>query len=338
MFVKGIRALTYSEIRTWKQCRYRHELSYVKRYAANERASYFKRGSVVHRFIELMHTKKEEVKIDDLISQLRMEWIEEVRVGLLQELQARTDGDNETSKEEDVVVVLSDDDKTELAVLEGMIRAYHKYYFLNNEFTGYLAEVEVTASIDDSVSWVKIDGIVKLNGAYWIHEIKTASSFSENDRLLLNIDDQSHHYLMTVKAKWPEKNFTGAIRTILKTPSIKQTKKETVDEYCERVIADYQERPDFYLRRFYVEKPQQMIDEYRDYFKTIYKEIVLSTFAPKTPGTQTCCMCDFFGYCTEVDTSVKEEILKRDFYVRGSNHSNTSNFNNPIVQHNKQVA
>jgi len=50
------------------------------------------------------------------------------------------------------------------------------------------------------------------------------------------------------------------------------------------------------------------------------------------------CMCDFFGYCTEVDTSVKEEILKRDFYVRGSNHSNTSNFNNPIVQHNKQVA
>lgn len=328
MVVNGVRALTYSEIRTWKQCRYRHELSYVKRYAANEKASYFKRGSAVHRFIELMHTQTEPIVIDTLIDQLRREWCAEI---------AYMQPDEEGEK----TPVIGDEDKEELAVLEGMIRAYHKHYFLNNEFAGYLAEAAVSATIDDAVSWAKIDGIIKLKrqmDAYWIHEIKTASSFSDNDRKLLNIDDQSHHYLMTVQTKWPEKNFVGAIRTVIKAPSIKQTKKETVDEYCKRVVADYQERPEFYLRRFYVEKPKQVIDEYRDYFKTIYKEIVLSTFAPKTPGIQTCGMCDFFEYCTETDAKVKEEVLKRDFYVRGSTHSDAPILNDRTVQQIKQVA
>ena len=330
MQVNGVRALTYSEIRTWKQCRYRHNLSYVQRFAANEKASYFKRGSAVHRFIEMMHTQTEPVVIDTLIKQMRREWEDAIAY----EFYLLHD-------EKEELPALSDDDKEEMAVLEGMIRAYHKHYFLNNEFAGYLAEIEVSATIGDAVSWAKIDGIVKLKSqmdAYWIHEIKTAKSFSETDRKLLNIDDQSHHYLMTVQEKWPDKKFAGAIRTIIKAQGIKQTKKESVDEYCERVVADYQERPDFYLSRFYLDKPMQVVEEYRNYFQTIYKEIVLSTFAPKSPGIQSCGMCDFFEYCTEPNEQVKDELLKRDFYVRGSTHSAAPILNDQNVQQNRRVA
>lgn len=37
---------------------------------------------------------------------------------------------------------------------------------------------------------------------------------------------------------------------ITRKPSIKQTQKETLDEYLERVERDYQERPDFYLHEY----------------------------------------------------------------------------------------
>ena len=317
MFVEGLRALTYSEIRTWKQCRHKHDLQYTQKLTAvADGPSYFRTGHFVHRFIELLysHLQKEKLTLEELYIQMEAEWEIETKDSL------------EPKDELDV----------DLAIIRGMIGAYHKHLFLTEEFEGYLPELEVSAMIGEAKAWAKMDGVVKMDGKYFIHEIKTASGFSENDRKVCNIDDQMNHYLMIAKAKYPQRNFVGAIRTIIKKPGIKQTKKETVAEYCQRVVQDYEERPEFYIVRLTLLKSEEAIAEYRQSFEAIYKELVVNTGVQFKSPSQSCGMCDFIDLCTEPNVELADAIRKDQFYVRGQMHPELAILNAPTVQNTNQ--
>jgi hypothetical protein len=303
MFVKGVRALTYSEIRTWKQCRVKHDMSYRQKFTAKEGASYFRRGNFVHRFIERMYLeiKPGKITFEQLMAELEKEW----------NLYAQSE--LTLQKDEDL--------KVEYAVIRGMVNGYYHYFFLKEEFEGYLPELEVSVTVGEAVAWAKIDGVVKTDGKYFINEIKSVSGFSETDKKMLNIDDQTNHYLMAVRSKYPTRKFVGAIRTVLRAPSIKQTQKETLEQYCNRVVADYQARPDFYLQRVIVLKTDEQIDAYADYFQRIYREIIDNDNIFKNPVSMQCGGCDFFDWCTEPNEDLKTQILARDFTVRQHAHA-----------------
>ena len=92
----------------------------------------------------------------------------------------------------------------------------------------------------------KIDRLVK-SGEWWIEEYKTASQIGKTyiDRLAL--DSQITTYIYGIQ-KQRHINVAGVIYRIIRKPSIKQTAKETLQQYQDRLINDYVTRPEFYFQ------------------------------------------------------------------------------------------
>ena len=153
--------------------------------------------------------------------------------------------------------------------------------------------------------------------------MKTVQSFSDSDNKLLKIDDQFSHYCLVAGLRF-NREFSGGIRTSIRTPSIGQTKKETLEEYCERVVHDYQSRPEFYMSRIYVERAAEQIEEYRQYLDQIYREITSCTFVFRTPSKMGCSLCDYLDVCTESNPEIRSAMIATDFFVRKRRHSELS--------------
>ena len=298
--------ITYSEIRTWKECRYKHHLGYQQRLTSLVPKTYFRLGDFVHRYIDAMYKEMRgsqsqhlpTVTLDDLMKRLEVEWT------------ALSKQPNQFESEEDA--------KIDLAIIRGMVLGYHDHVFSKEQFEGVVTEREVQCEIGGVVFGGKIDGLVKMDGKYWTMEHKTASSFSETDRRLLFIDDQTTHYLVLANELFPDKQFIGSIRNILKKPSIKQTKKETLDEYCRRVVDDYRSRPEHYFVRILVTRTPEEIAAYREYMQTVTAEMARDVVF-KAPSRD-CGMCEFMEYCTEPVADIKANILMSQFRIRGQRH------------------
>ena len=295
------RRLTFSEIKSWKQCRFKHGLAYDRRLSAKSEAGFFRRGRFVHKYIDLMYThiKPGNLSLAELDALLVKEWA--------------------LVCAEPNMLAEDDDMKMELAVIRGMVLGYYHAFFESEAFDGIVTEQEVTAEFGDAKFAAKMDGIVKQDGKYWVHEIKTVGSFGDSEKKLLNVDEQITHYVLMAHEKYG-RVFQGGIRTWIKTPSIKQTKKETVDEYCLRVVDDYVTRPDFYFGRIIVPRTEEQLEAHRQYIVKVYDEIVNCNNVFRCV-TFSCGGCDFFDVCTELDPTVREAILDRDFKVRKQRHA-----------------
>ena len=297
------RVLTFSEMKTWKDCRQKHQFGYDQRLTSLSEPKYLRRGRVVHKYIDLMYqrVKTGELSIAELEGLIRVEW-EQVVLKAFPSLRG-------------------DEGKAELSVIVGMVVGYYHAYFVNEAFDGIATEREGVASIDGYPYAFKADAIVKLDGKYWIHEIKTVSAWGDAERRLLNIDEQITHYCALAQLRYG-RTFMGAIRTWAKTPGIKQTKSETIDDYCRRVVSDYSERPDFYFGRILVKRTQEQMKAHLVYLTKIREEMTTGNVW-KTP-TRDCSGCDFFDLCTESDESVRVAIVQSQFRVRQLRHQELS--------------
>ena len=299
--------LTYSEIRSWKQCRLQHDYRYRQQLSAKGYdAHYSRRGNFVHGYIERMYREVLPGKetIDDLTALLTSDW-------------------NEATKQYMAYGADEDELKKEFAVIKGMILGYHQYFFLTEEWDGVVAEREVMLDVPDGGLFAcKIDAIVKEKAKYWIHDIKTVASFSDTDKRLLMIDEQFSYYCVVAGEKF-NRQFSGGIRTAIKTPGIKQTQKETVDQYCARVVQDYQSRPEFYMQRIYVDRSEEQLESFRQYLEQMYSEIINNKFVFRTPSMQ-CSMCDYMELCTEQSEEAQKAMLTSSYFVRKKKHSELS--------------
>ncbi|MFH0988484.1 MAG: PD-(D/E)XK nuclease family protein [bacterium] len=293
--------LTYSEIKSWKQCRFKHHLSYVERLTSREPKSFFRLGNAVHMFIDMMY--HEVGKTIDFKT-----------------LMGRVDEWSDTLKKEPNQFESEDEAKIELATIKGMLTAYHDHYFVNEKFEGIVTEQEISVEFEGYLLRAKVDAIVLLGDKYWTMEHKTASSFSDADRRLLFIDEQTTHYCMIAQLRY-KKVFEGGIRNILKKPTIKQTKKETVDEYCIRLVEDYRSRPEHYLQRIIVDRTQGEIAVHQNLLRGIIGEMLSGQSIFKSPAMMTCGMCEFFDFCTERNEEVRKGILDSKFRQKGSKHT-----------------
>ena len=65
--------VSYSEIRNWKECPYRHKLIYIDKLAVDEPSPYLSYGTALHNAIEsFLNTKK--MDYDIALSEIRSEW------------------------------------------------------------------------------------------------------------------------------------------------------------------------------------------------------------------------------------------------------------------------
>lgn len=107
----------------------------------------------------------------------------------------------------------------------------------------------------------KIDGVAIINGSRWIFETKTMAQINEDalsDKL--EIDFQNLFYLTALKAL--ERPVTGIIYNVIRKSSLKQKKKETLDEFKARQMLDVRTRMPHYFKRFQVTYTQTVVNRF----------------------------------------------------------------------------
>lgn len=171
----------------------------------------------------------------------------------------------ETGSVDDALAIFADvfpssqDEADELEINKVIVQAMLEGYFarFGTGFHGNTAHTEMQfgVSIINPVTKAKsktfklagkVDALIMLNGRYWLVEYKTAGQVGKSYIDKLQLDTQITTYIYGIQ-RMMGIAIDGVIYRVIRKPSIKQTKKETLNQYLDRLIADYKERTDFYL-------------------------------------------------------------------------------------------
>lgn len=192
----GKPVLTVSRMTARQKCTLKEYMRYqLLLESLGDEGNYIWIGSVVHKFIELLYIHQ---------------WTEKTLLA-----QARSYLDNgvmrgwfaNVSRE-----IYEDSRSIILALLSG----YHSHFFMKDEgFITVIPESEFALDFGDFIFAGKIDGKVRKAAGYYLHEIKTRSSWTQRDTDRLAIDDQVSGYLL---AEWVLSGFPvkGCVYTVLK--------------------------------------------------------------------------------------------------------------------------
>ena len=159
--------------------------------------------------------------------------------------------------------------ETNKAIVRAMLEGYFELY--GREWPGELTpelqfEVPIInpATKAQSRSFLlsgKVDGLLQENGKHWLVEYKTAGAVDKSYVEKLMLDQQLTTYIYGLQRQEGIK-ISGVIYRILRKPSIRQTKKETLEQYIERLFQDYKDRPEFYFYEEKLYRSQEDLDEF----------------------------------------------------------------------------
>ena len=111
-------------------------------------------------------------------------------------------------------------------------------------------EVEMKVELFPGVEvLLKIDGLVKQNGKYWIRELKTTGmSFSQFENRCKSSPQCSLYTWAVRKSGIPVE---GVIYDFIKKPLLRKRVNDTKDDFGKRIVDDMKTRPEFYFKRHY---------------------------------------------------------------------------------------
>lgn len=213
--------ITYTAMQTAKDCpekyRLRYELGYKLRFEKESRSL----GSAFHLGREKSDIQAAVDYLSDLMpsTQEQMDSLEVAKV-------------------------------TVRAMLEGYFELYGDESYSNAlyevEFKVPIINPETGAKSKSFMLSGKMDAVIPDNGGWWLGEDKTCAQITRPQIDKLALDTQVTTYVYGGERVLGKPN-KGVKYRYTRKPSIKQKQTETLDQYCERLIADYKERPDFYF-------------------------------------------------------------------------------------------
>jgi hypothetical protein len=171
----------------------------------------------------------------------------------------------------DDILPNSQDEMDELEINKVIVSAMLAGYFAKfKPFLEYKAEIQfdipilnpLTKHISHSFRLQgKIDKLAKIDGLWWLVEYKTASQINQGYFERLELDEQITTYIYAAQKEWNIK-IAGVIYRVLKKPSIRQTKKETLEQFCKRLEKDYIDRPEFYFYEQQLYRSQEDLERF----------------------------------------------------------------------------
>lgn len=140
-------------------------------------------------------------------------------------------------------------------VTRGMLLAYAtKYSKMIRDMELMGSEVEGALQISDDVTFViKLDNIVKIRGKKVLHELKTTKSITPDYVKRIQTDLQTAAYYHFHNIIFEDEKIDEIMYDVIRKPSIKQKKKETLPEYMNR-LAEWYKKPDDYGGVFHIER------------------------------------------------------------------------------------
>lgn len=212
--------LTYSRIKLRKNCPCAEHFRYDECLSLRNKKSALQLGSAVHKGLETNSIDEALCTFENIFP-------------ISQEEQDKLDITKATCK----------------AMLQGY---FSKYGYWNEntikeyEFKIPIVNPKTKAKSRTFVLAGKVDAITQIDGQYWLIEYKTASQINADYFNRLDLDEQISLYMYAVQRAMNIKP-VGIIYRVLRKPTIKQRKNETVEQFCSRLEEDYINRPDFYF-------------------------------------------------------------------------------------------
>lgn len=143
-------------------------------------------------------------------------------------------------------------------------------------------------------------------------EWKTAAVVNRDYMQRLELDFQVSTYLWAASAIYgvPVRK---VVYRVIKKPTIKQKKDESVEEYSERVTADYLDRPEHYFFEEIVERTDKQLEDWTWQAWAIHKRIlqIKGGSLPPIRNTQSCISrgrCPYFDLCAG---AITEDAYKK---------------------------
>lgn len=218
---------TYSMWSTFRNCRRRCWYRYVEGLKPIDRDPNLHFGSVSHNWLELHHGGQS----DDARRSIQIAW---------------------PSPEDAPKRMMAE------AMFLGYVRRYAAEPFqvveLEKVIEGPIVNPETGRISRTFVLRGKVDGLIKIDGDYWLLEHKTAGTIDGTylDRLWADFQIILYSYYLTMNGT-PIK---GVLYNILAKTRIRQKKGETQDEFWRRLVAKYQEPEMFHREQLFIGNEQ----------------------------------------------------------------------------------
>ena len=118
---------------------------------------------------------------------------------------------------------------------------------------------------------LRIDGLVEIDGKYWIRELKTTGlSFSQFEK---RCETSPQCSLYTYAVRRAGYDVQGVIYDFVKKPLLRRHIKESKEQFGRRISYDYQKRPEYYYKRHYAYRSFEALDIFEDDLRTVSREI-----------------------------------------------------------------
>jgi len=173
--------------------------------------------------------------------------------------------------------------ETNRAIVQAMLEGYFELYgrcfpeaeerFPEIKFRIPIINPKTGAKSKSFVLAGKPDDLVKTDQKWWLVEYKTAGTVDKSyiDKLMLDTQITTYIYAMQ---KFFNIKISGVIYRILRKPSIRQTKKETVNQFIDRLIQDYKDRPEFYFYEEKLHRSQEDLNEFESELWDITQDLL----------------------------------------------------------------
>lgn len=263
---------THSRIKARMNCPMLEHLRYSEELVPIRRKEALTVGTAVHKGIETWSVEKALATFDEIIPADQAE---------------------------------ADDLEIAKATVEGMLTGYFRRF---EPFADHTPEKEFEIPLLLDIGKKsrkhylagKIDDIVHRKDGDWVVEYKTASQLTGAYFDRLYVDEQITMYCYALKRLGM--NPVGVIYRVIRKPTIRPRKGESVAQYTQRVTQDYLDRPEFYYFEQMLYRTQ---DDLRAFEESL-KERILAFDNEKKRGrnymnTGHCCVyagCQYLPLCT----------------------------------------
>jgi len=167
--------------------------------------------------------------------------------------------------------VFDQEDYDQLELARATVRAMLTGYFRRFEpLPNYRAEQKFNISIINPKTRRpsrtfrlagRVDGLCTIGGQEFLVEYKTVSQLGPAQIGLLPMDGQVTAYMYALQRALGIR-IAGAVYRFLRKPSIRRRQGETAEQFRERLVSDYLERPDWYFREELVYRSQEDLDRF----------------------------------------------------------------------------
>lgn len=162
----------------------------------------------------------------------------------------------------------------------------------------------------------KIDAITVIDGKTWLVEYKTASQINKGYFERVSLDEQITLYMYAYRETFGVKP-EGVIYRVLKKPTIRQTKKESLEQFCNRLEQDYVDRPDFY---FFEQKYYRSENDLKQFEKELWAFTQQYLYEKRNDiNCKNASRCLDFGQCEYMPICLGEADMELD-YVKKEKH------------------